>query len=315
MLDQAGGSDFPPRERGGSCSAAKDLAPQKPKEDQAGDVGSAKAAEESLERKNSLESIQRQNILPNAEQGKNFGFNPPRSALASSSSATLQQPHSSHNSRMGTMRSTPPPSLSRSCFPEPPVTRATLSELDVPRIVLNPKLRHDVNFDPDLHFRPNLDGEKGRRKAQRASNFWNTLRMQLQSFMEDPIKFEMELEGRDWCLPVTLRAIGEILETLVPPDDRSCVEEILNVDLLMQQFAKGVADLEKLAHWLSKTLKLHCAPMRDEWVNEMVTQLSLGNQNRDVSMLSQGLQTLMGVLEAMKLVSPRHNTADIINAN
>lgn len=304
MLDEAGSSDFPSRERNGSCS---EISPSKAKEEQ-GDVGSAKATEGSLEGKNTIDSIQHQNGLNNSQEQKLFGFNPPRSALASTST-TSQQPPTSQDTRMRTMRSTPPtPTISRSCFPEPPVTKATLSELDVPRIVLNPKLRHDVNFDPDLHFRPNLDGEKGRRKAQKASNFWNTLRMQLQAFMENPDKFETELEGRDWCLPITLRAIGEILETLVPPDDRSAVEEILNVELLMQQFSKGVADLEKLAHWLSKTLKLHCAPMRDEWVNEMVTQLSLGNQNRDVCMLSQGLQTLMGVLEAMKLVSSQSYT-------
>jgi len=83
------------------------------------------------------------------------------------------------------------------------------------------------------------------------------------------------------------------------------VEEILNVDLLMQQFSKGVADLEKLALWLSCTLKSHCAPMRDEWVDEMVNQLSNGYLNRDVPLLAQGLQTLLTVLEAMKLVSPR----------
>ena len=41
------------------------------------------------------------------------------------------------------------------------------------KIVQNPKLRHDVNFDPDLHFRPNLDGEKGRKKTLKANDFWS----------------------------------------------------------------------------------------------------------------------------------------------
>jgi hypothetical protein len=185
---------------------------------------------------------------------------------------------------------------------EPPVTKATLSELDVPRIVYNPKLRHDVNFDPDLHFRPNLDGEGGRKKAQKANDFWNCLRRQLGAFMTDPVGFERELGGQEWCLQSTLQAIGEILSTLVPPEDRSAVEEILNVELLMQQFRKGVADLEKLAQWLAGTLKSHCAPMRDEWVDEMVTQLTVGNRERNVDPLVQGLQSLLGILEAMKLV-------------
>ena len=191
---------------------------------------------------------------------------------------------------------------SKASSPEPPVTKTTLSELDIPRIVYNPKLRHDVNFDPDLHFRPNLDGESGRRKAQKANDFWNRLRTEIEDFMADPAAFESKLAGKNWSLQSTLHAIGEILGTLVPPEDRSAVEEILNVELLMQQFRKGVADLEKLGLWLARTLKSHCAPMRDEWVDEMVILLTAGDRNRNVASLVQGLQSLLGVLEAMKLV-------------
>jgi hypothetical protein len=43
--------------------------------------------------------------------------------------------------------------------------------------------------------------------------------------------------------------------------------------------------------------------MRDDWVDEMVTQLSNGDRNGDVNMLVGGMQNLLGVLEAMKLVS------------
>lgn len=186
---------------------------------------------------------------------------------------------------------------------DPPVTKGTLSELDVNKIVNNPKLRHDINFDPDLHFRPNLDGEKGRRKTQRANDFWETMRPQLRSYITNRDQFEKELGDADWCLPATLKAIRGILETLVPQRDRASVEETFNVDLLMQQFRKGVADLEKLALWLSQLLKCHCAPMRDNWVDEMVIQLSNGDRNGDVTLLVAGMQNLLGVLDAMKLVS------------
>jgi hypothetical protein len=188
---------------------------------------------------------------------------------------------------------------------EPPVTKGTLSELDVNKIVNNPKLRHDINFDPDLHFRPNLDGEKGRRKTQKANDFWDTMRAQLREYLSHREQFENELGDTEWCLPATLKAIRGILETLVPQRDRASVEETFNVDLLMQQFRKGVADLVKLAMWLSQLLKCHCAPMRDDWVDEMVTQLSSGDRNGDVNMLVGGMQNLLGVLEAMKLVSSR----------
>ncbi|KAN0108184.1 T-complex 11 [Hyaloscypha variabilis] len=190
---------------------------------------------------------------------------------------------------------------------EPPVTKTTLSELDVNKIVNNPKLRHDINFDPDLHFRPNLDGEKGRRKTQRANDFWTTMRTQLTSYITNRDQFEKELgEDGEWCLPATLKAIRGILETLVPQRDRASVEETFNVELLMQQFRKGVADLEKLALWLSQLLKCHCAPMRDNWVDEMVTQLSKGDRNGEVQLLVAGMQNLLGVLEAMKLDVANH---------
>lgn len=42
--------------------------------------------------------------------------------------------------------------------------------------------------------------------------------------------------------------------------------------------------------------------MRDEWVDEMVNQLTVGNHNRDASLLAQGLKSLLIMLEAMKLV-------------
>lgn len=189
---------------------------------------------------------------------------------------------------------------------EPPVTKTTLSELDVNKIVHNPKLRHDVNFDPDLHFRPNLDGERGRRKSQKADKFWETMRIQLRDYLMNREQFEKDLGGAEWCLPATLKAIKGILETLVPQRDRSSVEETFNTDLLMQQFRKGVADLPKLATWLSQLLKCHCAPMRDSWVDGMVTEISKGDQEGDVALLVLGMRNLLGVLEAMKLDVANH---------
>jgi len=190
---------------------------------------------------------------------------------------------------------------------EPPVTKATLSELDVAKIIHNPKLRHDINFDPELHFRPNLDGEKGRRKQQKADQFWDSLRDQLQQFISDREGFILRYgHGEDWCLPMLLKSVKEIIQTLVPSKDRLCLDEGLNVDLIMQQFSKGMADLEKLASWLSGVLKSHCAPMRDEWVDQMYSQLTNGNRTNNMGELVQGLRNLLSVLEAMKLDVANH---------
>lgn len=189
---------------------------------------------------------------------------------------------------------------------EPPVTKVTLSELDVTKIINNPKLRHDINFDPDLHFRPNLDGDKGKRKAQKGNEFWETMRRKLQQFLINRDQFDREHGNVEWCLPATLKAIRAILETLVPPQDCAIIDESFNVNLLMQQFRKGVADIPKLALWLSQLLKSHCAPMRDSWVDEMAQQLSDGDRNYDVGLLVTGIKSLLAVLEAMKLDIANH---------
>ncbi|KAK1761055.1 protein SOK1 [Echria macrotheca] len=190
---------------------------------------------------------------------------------------------------------------------EPPVTKHTLSELDVHKIIHNPKLRHDINFDPELHFRPNLDGEKGRRKQEKANQFWTALEEQLTQFVVDRDGFARRYgTNGEWCLPVLLKAVKEIISTLVPQRDREILNEGLNVDLLMQQFHKGVADLEKLASWLSGVLKLHCAPMRDEWVDEMYNELRSGNRSNDMNELVKGMRSLLSVLEAMKLDVANH---------
>lgn len=69
-------------------------------------------------------------------------------------------------------------SRSRSIFTptlHPPITRHTLRELDLFEILKNPQLRHDVVFDPNVQFRPNFDGERGRRKREAGERYWTAV--------------------------------------------------------------------------------------------------------------------------------------------
>ncbi|KAH7192302.1 T-complex protein 11-domain-containing protein [Fusarium flagelliforme] len=231
----------------------------------------------------------------------------------SNAPAPVAAPLSRNPSEMSTTSTTssPGPDSRRSPAPsqplEPPVTKSSLGELEVSKIINNPKLRHDINFDPELHFRPNVEGDKGRRKHDRASIFWMTLKEELLEFIVDRDSFYAKHgTGDDWCLPKLLKSVKEIIQTLVPQRDRQFLDEGLNVELLMQQFHRGIADLEKLASWLSSVLKSHCAPMRDEWVDSMYKQLSNGNSNNDVEELVNGMRSLLSVLEAMKLDVANH---------
>jgi hypothetical protein len=179
----------------------------------------------------------------------------------------------------------------------------------VVRIVQNSKLRHDINFDPDLHFRPNVLGEKGKTKQERSQAFWRTLSEQLSMFVDENRRLEfMDRYARsdEWCLPVLLRTIKDIVETLVPRRDRDLLDEAFNVDLLMQQFYKGMLDLERVAEWLAGVLKTHCAPMRDDEVNNMVARFRIGSRESNLDQLVMGMRELLSVLEHMKLDVANH---------
>lgn len=88
----------------------------------------------------------------------------PGSALPLSAHASNAQ--NNLHSRLQQHRTIFTPSL------HPPITRHTLRELDLCEILKNPQLRHDVVFDPNVQFRPNFDGERGRRKREAGDRYW-----------------------------------------------------------------------------------------------------------------------------------------------
>lgn len=196
----------------------------------------------------------------------------------------------------------------------PPVTKKTLSELDLPCIMSNINLRMDANFDRDLHFKPDLDGEKGRRKRKEAADYWDSLASEIAIYAfqaaqpdesGDSSGSPSESGKRTFepRLPGMFETLQEVIKTLVPERDHPSVMQNLEVSLLMQQVRKGVLDMVALAEWLAALLKTHCAPMRDEWADRMVEQVTVGSQSQDPKEIVNGLQTLFAILEAMKLVS------------
>ena len=196
----------------------------------------------------------------------------------------------------------------------PPVTYESLSELDITRIVNNPKLRHDVNFDRELHFRPNLDGSRGKHKLRASEQYWNALIGELELYRAvgaQLITCNTPHEQAYWTrmmgvsqkrMPGMFETIRDVLKTLVPERDQPTVAERLDVAMIMQEISKGVFDLMSLAQWLAKLLKAHCAPMRDDWIDQMVAQTQRGVNEGCQRRIVFGLRQLLGILEAMKLV-------------
>lgn len=63
----------------------------------------------------------------------------------------------------------------------PPITRATLLELDLHEIVKNPQLRHDIVFDAHVQFRPNFDGDRGKKKREACERYWTAIAREVET--------------------------------------------------------------------------------------------------------------------------------------
>lgn len=191
----------------------------------------------------------------------------------------------------------------------PPLTKNTLRELDLDHIMRNINLRVDVNFDRDLYFRP-VDGEKGLAKRRLAEEYWEAMAIEISIYAFCASNDVSQASATCWSqqrfeprLPAMLETLKEVLKTLVPERDHLSVMQNLDVPFLMQQIRKAVLDLPALSEWLATLLKTHCAPMRDQWADQMVEEITVGCASQDMHKVVQGLRTLFGILEAMKLVS------------
>ena len=199
--------------------------------------------------------------------------------------------------------------LLKTAMADPPVTRQTLSELDLTWIMNNINLRADVNFDHDLHFMP-IKGQRGDQKRDDALRYWTALAAELRMYQhrfEGCGKCQMQTSagGATFVLrlPGMFGNLKELLEMLVPEREHAGVAERLDVSLLMQQVEKGFLDIVSFSKWVAALLKSHCAPMRDDWADEMAMKIEEGSQKGDLTVLVNGLEKLFSFLEAMKLVS------------
>ncbi|EEH08822.1 conserved hypothetical protein [Histoplasma capsulatum G186AR] len=194
----------------------------------------------------------------------------------------------------------------------PPVTADSLSELGLDAITKNTQLRIDVNFDKDLHFRP----VGGPVKAKMANEYWHAVAIEISIFTfgaYNNINLSFWVRSASSShkvfrarLPNMLDTLREILLTLVPDRERSCIKEHLETKFLVAQVEKGVLNLVGLAEWLAVLLKTHCAPMRDQMADDMVEQVRNGYQLQDMIQVSKGLHQLFVILESMKLDVANH---------
>ncbi|ODV93367.1 hypothetical protein PACTADRAFT_51966 [Pachysolen tannophilus NRRL Y-2460] len=183
----------------------------------------------------------------------------------------------------------------------PPVNLQSLREIDLHEILKNPQLRHDILFDPQLQFRPNLDGERGRKKKMMVDKYWDDIKKECEQYV-----LKRQFNTSVSRLPILFTTLREILISLLPSKNRAAVYDIMDDDLLVQQLKNFAFDFVSLAKWLSEVFKSHCAPMRDSWVDEMTSKFVAAQEEGSVDKLVDGLRMIFAILEAMKLDVANH---------
>ena len=205
--------------------------------------------------------------------------------------------------------------------PDPPITKESLSELELARIINDVRLRHDLNFEREVSFRPNTCGDRGKRKKLEADTYWEALITEFAIYItqrqsessnpssSEPVSTSLWLQRPPSLrhvplrLPGMFKAIQEILKTLVPGSEWTMIDDRLDIDLILRQLEKGVCDIPTLIEWLGGLLQRCCSPQRDHVVIDMVSSIRNGFENNNPYLLVKGLRDLFGVLELMKLVS------------
>ncbi|KAL6609114.1 Tcp11-domain-containing protein [Neocallimastix sp. 'constans'] len=176
----------------------------------------------------------------------------------------------------------------------PPVTRYTLRELDTDEIITNPQLRHDLYFDPKLQFKPNTDGERGVQKKMKADLCWKE------------IDYEINHLHNYKRIPLLINEIKCILKEMISyvKDFAEEIDSNIDIQLIAQEIKHGVFVPDNLISYIAKTLKVHCAPARDEYIDKIE---ELSKQNKFI----ETLKLIYEVLELMKLDLANHQLTRI----
>eukprot|EP00842_Homolaphlyctis_polyrhiza_P000053 jgi/Hompol1/1048/HPOL_001804-RA len=175
----------------------------------------------------------------------------------------------------------------------PPITRFTLRELELDEILSNAQLRHDLVFDPDLQFKPNVDATI----VDDAGSATPSSRPSKSDIYWTEVGNEID-QGYTYRIPLLLAEVRAIMVELLP-NGQEIKEEIfanIDVNLISQQMEHGVMDPHGLVNYLAKLMKINCAPIRDELVDSMVSACEDGD-------IVQTLRICFDILELMKLAN------------
>ena len=211
---------------------------------------------------------------------------------------------------------------------EPPINKPSLSELDDEHLANHLLLRHDLNFDPKIQFRPTAQGFRCEQRISKTEAYWNAVHTEIAGLLFDenndpacescdtccwmtvPLQSDRATPGNTltW-LPRMLEAIFDILGILIPEPEWSAIDACLDINLLTQQIEKGVCDFVAFGEWLGNLLQRFSSRERHHLIHGMAALLRTGVHTANVHDIILGLRRLFDILEIMKLVRSRSSYA------
>ncbi|KAJ2341308.1 cAMP-mediated signaling protein sok1 [Coemansia sp. RSA 2673] len=182
----------------------------------------------------------------------------------------------------------------------PPINRYTLRELKIQNILQNPRLRHEVLFEPKLEFRPNSSGQLAEAKQRAVISYWATVDHSLRKNNSAAVS----------TLTMLLVELREILAEMAEDSPRAELSrhapelrERLDEERLRQQITHGVFDAEPVVRYIAAVMRLFAqaaaaqregAVVHDAAINRVLAYVQRGRVVR-------ALRAAFDVLEAIKI--------------
>ncbi|KAL8770325.1 MAG: hypothetical protein Q9209_003961 [Squamulea sp. 1 TL-2023] len=185
------------------------------------------------------------------------------------------------------------------------------------------RLRHDINFEHEIMFRPNTHARHGAQRKRQDGDYFEALAIEFDYYIrcqKGPLSLPSEQDPRHrdvtqstpssskfpQRLPSLIIAIREVIKTLVPTAKWETVDDQFDVDLRMQELERGICNIASLFQWIGQLLLCSCSPMRDAMVTAMVAKSEQAVTTQNAVQLVDSIRDLLGVLETMKLDVANH---------
>ncbi|KAJ2710859.1 Protein SOSEKI 1, partial [Coemansia spiralis] len=184
---------------------------------------------------------------------------------------------------------------SQTAYALPPINRYTLRELKIHNILQNPRLRHEVLFEPKLEFRPNSSGQLAEAKQRAAMQYWAGVDFEVRGMAAGPTA--MGVATVTMLLTELREIVAEMAEDSTKPElarHADLLRERIDEDRIRQQLAHGVFDATAVMACLAEAMLFFAQPARHPAIARLATYLQRGR-------LVRALRGAFDVLEAIKI--------------